>query len=320
MRYFLAIDAGGTKTDAVVFDETGHIIYRDLSAGNNGMDIGQDAAVKRLLDVLERTSKAAPEKFTAMYGGIAGVMPLGDFYSPHVLPRNYADSVRFEDDGRALISSTVPRNIDAGGMVCGTGCSLYVRKEGEPLRKIGGKGYLIDTGGSGFELGRDAIAMAFRYAERRCHHTLLYDLIRDHMGCEPEFWQRSIYHPVTGGRAYIASFARFVFDAYRQGDWAARELFEKGSSALADLTFAAATWFEGDFPIVMSGGMVTNFPEYAKAIEAKSSTRARMILADAPPVYGAAVEAMADGGLSVDETFRTTFLNDYEAWVSKSSK
>ena len=45
MRYFLAIDAGGTKTDAVVFDETGHIIYRDLSAGNNGMDIGQEAAI-----------------------------------------------------------------------------------------------------------------------------------------------------------------------------------------------------------------------------------------------------------------------------------
>ena len=141
MRYFLAIDAGGTKTDAVVFDETGHILYRDLSAGNNGMDIGQEAAIQRLLDVLERVSKTAPDRFTAMYGGIAGVMPLGDFYSPHVLPKNYADSVRFEDDGRALISSTVDPEIEACGMVCGTGCSLYVRQAGEPLRKIGGKGH-----------------------------------------------------------------------------------------------------------------------------------------------------------------------------------
>ncbi len=312
MRYFLAIDAGGTKTDAVVFDETGHIICRDISAGNNGMDIGQEAAIDRLIQVLDRVSKTAPEKFTALYGGIAGVMPLGDFYSPAVVPRNYADSVRFEDDGRALISSTVARNIDAGGMVCGTGCSLYVRKVGEPLRKIGGKGYLIDTGGSGFELGRDAIAAAFRYAERRTGHTLLYDLIRERMGCEPEFWQRSIYHPVTGGRAYIASFAKHVFEAYRMGDWAAREIFDKGSSAMADLTFAAATWFEGDFPIVMSGGMVTNFPEYAKAIEAKSSTRAKLILADAPPVYGAAVEAMADGGLDVDDAFRAQFMADLQ--------
>ncbi|MBQ8589693.1 MAG: hypothetical protein IJ486_04495 [Firmicutes bacterium] len=312
MRYFLAIDAGGTKTDAVVFDETGHIICRDISAGNNGMDIGQEAAIDRLIQVLDRVSKTAPEKFTALYGGIAGVMPLGDFYSPAVVPRNYADSVRFEDDGRALISSTVARNIDAGGMVCGTGCSLYVRKVGEPLRKIGGKGYLIDTGGSGFELGRDAIAAAFRYAERRTGHTLLYDLIRERMGCEPEFWQRSIYHPITGGRAYIASFAKHVFEAYRMGDWAAREIFDKGSSAMADLTFAAATWFEGDFPIVMSGGMVTNFPEYAKAIEAKSSTRAKLILADAPPVYGAAVEAMADGGLDVDDAFRAQFMADLQ--------
>ncbi|MBO5667166.1 MAG: hypothetical protein J6S45_06945 [Firmicutes bacterium] len=320
MRYFLAIDAGGTKTDAVVFDETGHIIYRDLSAGNNGMDIGQEAAIQRLLDVLERTSKAAPEKFTAMYGGIAGVMPLGDFYSPAVLPKNYADSVRFEDDGRALISSTVDPSVDACGMVCGTGCSLYVRQTGEPLRKIGGKGYLIDTGGSGFELGRDAIAAAFRYAERRTGHTVLYDLIREQMGCEPEFWQRAIYHPVTGGRAYIASFARYVFEAYRMGDWAARELFDKGSSAMADLTFAAATYFKEEFPVVMSGGMVTNFPEYAHAIQAKSHVNAKLILADAPPVYGAAVEALADGGLTADASFRTTFLTDYDLWVAKSSK
>ena len=96
------------------------------------------------------------------------------------------------------------------------------------------------------------------------------------------------------------------------GDWAAREIFDKGSSAMADLTFAAATWFEGDFPIVMSGGMVTNFPEYAKAIEAKSSTRAKLILADAPPVYGAAVEAMADGGLDVDDAFRAQFMADLQ--------
>ena len=86
MRYFLGIDAGGTKTDAIVFDETGHIICRDISAGNNGMDIGQEAAIDRLIQVLDRTSQMIPEPFTAIYGGIAGVMPLGDFYSPVVVP------------------------------------------------------------------------------------------------------------------------------------------------------------------------------------------------------------------------------------------
>ncbi len=40
MRYFIAIDSGGTKTDAVLFDETGHIVARSLTMGCNAMDIG----------------------------------------------------------------------------------------------------------------------------------------------------------------------------------------------------------------------------------------------------------------------------------------
>lgn len=310
MRYFLAIDAGGTKTDAVVFDETGHIICRDLSAGNNGMDIGKELAVERLLGVLQRTSATVPERFTAIYGGIAGVMPLGDFYSPAVLPLNYADSVRFADDGPSMISSTIGHR-DGCGMVCGTGSSCFIRIDGQPLRKVGGKGYLIDTGGSGFELGRDAIAMAFRAVDGRCEHTILVDLIEKQMGCPTERWMEKIYDSVSGGRPFIASFARTVFEARRLGDWAAQEIFERGASAMADLSYAAAKWFEGSFQIVISGGLPTNFPEYYQAIREKSSPRAELILAEAPPVYGSAVEALWDAGIEADEAFRARFLAEY---------
>lgn len=40
MRCFIAIDSGGTKTDAVLFEETGHILARSLTQGCNAMDIG----------------------------------------------------------------------------------------------------------------------------------------------------------------------------------------------------------------------------------------------------------------------------------------
>ena len=54
MRYFIAIDSGGTKTDAVLFDENGHIISRSLTKGCNAMDIGIDQACQHLLFVLNR--------------------------------------------------------------------------------------------------------------------------------------------------------------------------------------------------------------------------------------------------------------------------
>lgn len=133
MKYMVAIDSGGTKTETVLFDSTGHILTRDLSPGANGMDIGKDEAVRRLVDVLDRVTPRSPEKLAAIYGGIAGVMPLGDFYTPVVGPKNYAASIRFDDDGPSLISAAIGHR-DGCGMVVGTGSSCFIRVEGQSLR------------------------------------------------------------------------------------------------------------------------------------------------------------------------------------------
>lgn len=101
MKYMIAVDCGGTKTDTVLFDETGHIHHRDVSAGANGMDIGKAEALRRFLGTMERVVPLSPGRVSAIYGGIAGVMPLGDFYTPVVAPKDYADSLRFADDGPA---------------------------------------------------------------------------------------------------------------------------------------------------------------------------------------------------------------------------
>ena len=317
MRYLVAIDSGGTKTDTVLFDETGHILCRDLSPGANGMDIGKSEAVRRILVVLDRVTVQAPEKVSAIYGGIAGVMPLGDFYSEAVLPQNYASSVRFDDDGPSIISAAMGHQ-DGCGMVVGTGCSCFIRIEGQPLRKVGGKGYLIDTGGSGFELGRDALMMAFRATDGRCPDTALVELVEAQMGVPVERWMEKIYDPVKGGRPFIASFAHNVFKARAMGDWAAGEIFDRGAHLLGDLTHAAAKWFNGEFPVAMNGGLVMNFPEYTEAIRKASHPRARMIPSAAPPVYGAAVEAMWDVGLEADDAFRQRFLAEYAATEKKA--
>jgi len=33
MSYYIAMDAGGTKTETILFDETGHILVRDIPEG-----------------------------------------------------------------------------------------------------------------------------------------------------------------------------------------------------------------------------------------------------------------------------------------------
>jgi len=308
MKYCIAIDGGGTKTDAVLFDEKGHILFRNVGKGGNATDMGVAEARRRMWETLDVVFENAPDTVSALYGGIAGVDPNGDIYSEGIRERYRLGSVRIEDDGFMLLSGTVG-HADGGAMVCGTGSSLFVRKNGVEVAHIGGKGYLIDTGGSGFEIGQQAIRMAMRSMDGRIGPTILTELLRKHIDHELDCTVVPIVH--KGGRPYIAGFAPLVFEGRKLGDQVCEEIFQQQSSLMADLTYAAAKHFEGDFPVVIGGGIAAHFPEYLEAIQQKAHPRAHVMLQSAPSVYGAAVEAMWDAGIGIDEEVKANFIADH---------
>ena len=53
MKYYIAIDAGGTKTDSVLFDQEGHVLARDLRRGANAFDLGPMEAAARISGAVE---------------------------------------------------------------------------------------------------------------------------------------------------------------------------------------------------------------------------------------------------------------------------
>ena len=308
MRYFIAVDSGGTKTDSVLFDECGHIHSRSLTAGCNAMDIGIDHACTHLLSVIQDLAAKLPPDgiLTAVYSGVAATDyfngALGTFVQPH-FP---GVKMRFEDDAVNLISGTLGHQ-NGCCIVGGTGSSLYARIDGNIIH-LGGWGYLIDTGGSGYAIGRDAILAAFRYVDGRGPKTLLYDLIQDQMKAPPEKNIPTIY---AGGRPYIASFARTVFQARREGDAVAEEIFCKAVHALAELTYAAEKYFSGSYNCVLGGGIFASFPEYSEALKREASPCANLIRSEVPPVLGGSIEALWDGGITATPEIRQRFLEDY---------
>lgn len=309
MKYFIAADGGGTKTDVVLFTEEGHILHRCTGPGSNPYDLGQQESLSRLGACLREVLSFCPETVTGIYGGMAGEIALGDFFSPYV-QENFPQILhtRFDDDGCNLISGTLGHK-DGCGMVCGTGSSLFVRIEGQPLRHIGGKGYLIDTGGSGFELGQAAVKMALRSVDGRIGPTVLTELLPELLGMPVSDRIIPVVH--RGGRAFIASFARAVFQGCEMGDMVCQEIFETQSALLADLTFAAKPYFAGEFDVVIGGGIAAHYPEYVEAVRSKSAPGARIFLQQAPPIYGAAVEALWDAGIEADGNVRENFLADF---------
>ena len=84
---------------------------------------------------------------------------------------------------------------------------------------------------------------------------------------------------------------------------------EEAAYKLSELTFAAEKFFAGEFPVVMTGGIFNAYPEYVRLVCDKASPRARMIMAEVPPVYGALVEAMWQNGRVADASVRSNFMS-----------
>ena len=97
------------------------------------------------------------------------------------------------------------------------------------------------------------------------------------------------------------------------GDAVCRKIVEEGAMALSELTHVAARHFEGEFPVVMTGGILSSYPEYAALVRKNAAPNARMMMSLAPPVYGALVEAMWQNGMEANDETRRRFMADYEA-------
>ena len=301
------MDLGGTKAEAILFREDGEILSRIVRAGGTPFEDGPEKARDNAISVVRELLSGGDVPVSALYCSIASVHFYQSYFDEgfrSAFPQ--IGAIRLEADGMCLISGMLGHN-DGASMICGTGSALFMRK-GEEYWNIGGGGHLIDSCGSGFMLGRLAIQAALRADDGSADSTILGDLIREKAG--KAIWKEltSIY---AGGRPYVASFAPCVFQARNAGDHVARRIFNRCAADLADLTWAAREKLGGGYTLVLNGGIFHNFPEYANAVKAGAPKDVNIILSNVPPIYGCAVEALYDLGLSCSDDFRETFLSCY---------
>jgi len=306
-KRMIAFDVGGTKTDAVLFRQDGTVEKHIIAPGYNPLDMGFAAASSGIEDVLKTLCAEVSGPIAAIYGGVACVEYFGDRMQEYLRAHIPAEHIRIEGDGPCLISAMLG-HCDGACMICGTGSALYVRK-GDDYDHIGGWGYLIDSCGSGFILGKKAVLAAIRAHDGRGEKTLLTDLLHQKCGEDITAHFETLY---GRGRAYIASFAATVFEAARRGDSVAQEIVDSCVADLNEMVQAAGRRFTEPFNLVLNGGIFRHFPEYVAALKALAPTHARMIDSDAPPVFGGAVEAMWDAQCACDADFKLRFMAGYE--------
>ncbi len=252
ITYLLAIDGGGTKTDFLLTDLNGREIKRILLGPSNPVSTGIENTKKCLENGISRVCEGIDKKKISLFAGIAGGMSGNnkEVIKDYLLSYGFGKVNNGSDTDSAL-------EVALGGeqgvaVIIGTGICAFVNT-GSCCQKVGGWGYLIDKGGSGFHLGSDALESAFSFLDTRGGSEIIYKMIREEVKLPLPDAIPKIY---KGGNSYIASFAPVIFRAYEKGDKEAERILRKNTKEIAEIIKAGYNLLpDKKGKIVLCGGL-----------------------------------------------------------------
>ena len=308
-HYLIGIDGGGTKTEGVLCLATGEVLARAVRGASNPNDVGIGSAVAVIADVIRALRAEASDGECRCFAGIAGALNHLDALKAG-LSELFPDMVLdIGSDVQNLLSSEIPIG-DGACIVSGTGSACFVRI-GDDLHRIGGWGYLLDTAGSGYDIGRSALTRVLKAHDGRMEATSLTEILEAKLGRSAADALTEIY---AGGKPFIASLAPCVLDAAEKGDADAYAIVEESVAAWCEMLNAAYGLLGRSFRAALGGGIFRNHAWLAIDLAMELSIPVDVSVALAPPVYGAFLECarrMAVEGLG-EKPMKDAFLSSYE--------
>ncbi len=181
--YVIGLDGGGTKTDGVLVGQDGRVLARRCVGASNPNDVGEEAsaAVVRALAEVLATEAGVHLADCFVFGGISGALNHREGLTARLRSAVPAPGgVEIDSDMVNLLSAELPDR-DGACIICGTGSACFVRR-GQEVFRIGGWGYLLDSAGSGYDIGRQALEAALRAQDGRGRPTALSTKLADALG------------------------------------------------------------------------------------------------------------------------------------------
>jgi N-acetylglucosamine kinase-like BadF-type ATPase len=307
MKYFLGVDAGGTKTHALIANETGEAIGFGLAGPGSWESVGYQGLTENLLDITSQALGMAKIDISQISGsglGLAGY----DWPSQRqdhldaIHPLRLSCPVEIVNDATLGILA----GAEAGwgvSVVSGTGCNCrgWSRDHLREGRVVGGASHWSGEAAGGFDiLFRAMRAVTFEWT-RRGPATALTPAFLEKTGA------RNLDDLVEGlylGRFDLnPSMILLVFEIARQGDaqalevlrWAGRELGMMVVSVINQLDLHAEA-----FDVVLIGSLFDGHPMMTESITSTvqlCAPGARLVRLTVPPVVGGVVLGMQMAGL-----------------------
>lgn len=249
------------------------------------------------------------EDVSGIFSGISGLDPRSSKELEQLLTAKYPTiKVQCKNDVFNVIASgSNPDQCIAA--ICGTGVAVYANDHGT-LKRFGGRGYLLDEGGSGYHIGKDALCAVLDAEDGITEHSILIDFVQEKIG--GNVWEQ-LQNLYKNDQSYISAFAPCVFKAYENGDETAARILEKNAEHLARLIHLASKNCTMQKHIIASGSIFTKNTIFSEILKTKLMCGLELEVSHQPPVYGACMMCCKLCGIDsshLKETFMT-YYNSY---------
>ncbi|WP_062008011.1 N-acetylglucosamine kinase [Arthrobacter alpinus] len=265
MRNYLAIDAGGTSTRAVLLTSSGRCLGYGTAGGGNPVSRGFEGAMEALLNASKIALGSTLQPFTTVTVGMAGAsldLP-ADLFQQRFRVLGLTGKVMIESD---LLAAFYSGNYQDDGyvLIAGTG-AVAARVVGGQLSAVAdGTGWLLGDNGSGFWLGHEVIRAVAAALDGRGVPTSLTELVLTDLGISQDVTSRTqgrisaqqqlIVKTYELRPIELSRFAPLVFAVPQ--DAVAREIIARCAAALAQ-TLAAVVEASVSGPLIFGGSVLT---------------------------------------------------------------
>lgn len=258
------IDGGGTATRLELRDDRNQVLKRLAFGPFNIAAVGEDGVRAVIRDIACAVPMA---QISRLCIGGAGA----SFAGLHDLL--LAELGRYGFAGRLLLCADFDIALrgamdgPGGVLIAGTGSAAFGRNAAGERIRVGGWGHLIDDEGSGYAIGRDALAAAVRTADGRLHADRLQRAVYAFIGARDAQGVLDYVYYSGRDKSAIAAAARTVLDCAEAGDEISMEILRQSAGELAKLAGALAARLGGERPrIALLGGLLANDTRYGAIV------------------------------------------------------
>jgi N-acetylglucosamine kinase-like BadF-type ATPase len=294
MSYKIGVDGGGTKTEAILVDASGAIVARQLASGCNPSQVGPEKARAILNDTLTALIAGNPESVTSTLLCMAGNRAFWKETATALSGHAFGQVTACDDSLPVLELATD----GAPGLVlhAGTGSFIAARAPDGSVHYAGGLGWKLGDPGSGFDLGRRAIAVAL--LELQSHGTSEVALstlgmaLCEHTGLADYTTHSRYFYNDPAANATIAAFAPRVLELAAQDCGPAQQVvadsitdFARQADAVIQRLFPVRT---GALPCGVSGKILNSEPAafVLQSLASKLDWPVELRFIDTAPIEG----------------------------------